>query len=91
MSELTVNDLYLDYGSGASANPILKGVSMELQRGEVVAGMRLSYRSGAASLLELLAAQRSADDAYVAYLQAQADAATATVQLELSIGRHPSL
>lgn len=58
---------------------------------KVLDGMRLSYRSGSASLLELLAAQRSADDAYVAYLQAQADAATAAVQLELSIGRRPSL
>nr|CAM32696.2 ABC-type spermidine/putrescine transport systems, ATPase component protein [Herbaspirillum seropedicae] len=37
MTELSVNDLHLDYGTGAHANPILKGVSMELQRGEVVA------------------------------------------------------
>ena len=37
MNVLTVNDLHLDYGHGATANPILKGVSMHLQRGEVVA------------------------------------------------------
>ncbi|MFT2520378.1 ABC transporter ATP-binding protein, partial [Escherichia coli] len=37
MTELSVNDLHLDYGTGASVNPILKGVSMQLQRGEVVA------------------------------------------------------
>ena len=37
MSELSVNNLHLDYGTGASANAILKGVSMDLQRGEVVA------------------------------------------------------
>jgi iron(III) transport system ATP-binding protein len=37
MSELSVNNLYLGYGSGASANAILRGVSMQLQRGEVVA------------------------------------------------------
>ena len=32
MAELTVSDLHLTYGD----NPILKGVSMELNRGEVV-------------------------------------------------------
>lgn len=58
---------------------------------KVLEGMRLSYRNGAASLLELLAAQRSADEVYLAYLQAQADLATATVQLQLSIGRKPAL
>lgn len=54
-------------------------------------GIRLSYRNGAASLLELLAAQRSADEAYLAYLQSEADMATATVQLQLAIGAAPSL
>ena len=37
MNELTVNELYLDYGTGAAANQILKGVSMHLKKGEVVA------------------------------------------------------
>lgn len=54
-------------------------------------GIRLSYRNGAASLLELLAAQRSADEAYLAYLQSEADMATATVQLQLAIGEQPAL
>ncbi|RSZ30187.1 MULTISPECIES: TolC family protein [unclassified Variovorax] len=58
---------------------------------KVLSGMRLSYRNGQASLLEFLAAQRSADDAYLAYLQAQADLVTATVQLQLSVGLHPAL
>jgi cobalt-zinc-cadmium efflux system outer membrane protein len=58
---------------------------------KVLDGMRLSYRNGAASLLELLNAQRSADDVYLAYLQAQADLANATVQLQLSLGRRPGL
>lgn len=58
---------------------------------KVLEGMRLSYRTGAASLLELLNAQRSADDAYLAYLQAQADLANATVQLQLSLAQRPSL
>ncbi|MCJ0765065.1 TolC family protein [Variovorax terrae] len=57
----------------------------------VLEGMRLSYRKGAASLLELLAAQRSADEAYLASLQAQADLASATVQLQLSLGQRPAL
>lgn len=58
---------------------------------KVLSGMRLSYRNGQASLLEFLAAQRSADDTYQAFLQAQADLATATVQLQLSVGLRPAL
>ncbi|UJB65662.1 TolC family protein [Acidovorax sp. YS12] len=65
------------------------GVLADAQK--VLEGMRLSYRHGAASLLELLVAQRSADDAYLAYLQARADLATATVQLQLSVGQRPAL
>lgn len=58
---------------------------------KVLEGIRLSYRHGAASLLELLAAQHSADEAYQDYLQAQADLATATVELQLSVGLRPAL
>ncbi len=58
---------------------------------KVLEGIRLSYRNGAASLLELLAAQRSADDAYLAFLQAQADWAASAVQLQLSLGLRPVL
>lgn len=54
-------------------------------------GIRLSYRHGQASLLELLQAQRSTDDAFQAYLQARADLAGATVQLQLSLGQRPVL
>ncbi len=58
---------------------------------KVLDGMRVSYRNGAASLLELLNAQRSADDAYLADLQSQADLASATVQLQLSLAQRPRL
>jgi hypothetical protein len=55
------------------------GVLQDAQK--VVDGMRLSYVKGNASLLEWLAAQHSADDAWQAYLQARADAAIASTQL----------
>ncbi len=57
----------------------------------VLDGMRKSYRMGAATLLELLNAQRTADDVYLTYLQALADLANATVKLQLSVGMRPDL
>ncbi|WP_338679680.1 TolC family protein [Janthinobacterium sp. TB1-E2] len=65
------------------------GVLVDAQK--VVDGMRLSYVKGNASLLEWLAAQRSADEAYQGYVQARADAAIASTQLQLAIGQRPSL
>ena len=65
------------------------GVLLDAQK--VVDGMRLSYFSGNASLLEWLAAQRSADEAYQGYVQARADAAIASTQLQLAIGQRPRL
>ena len=56
----------------------------------VVEGLRTSYRQGAASLLELLSAQRAADETELAYLQARSDLAGATVRLQLSLGRAPA-
>jgi cobalt-zinc-cadmium efflux system outer membrane protein len=58
---------------------------------KVLEGVRTSYKKGAASLLELLNAQRTADDIYLGYLQALANLANTTVKLQQSVGMRPSL
>lgn len=58
---------------------------------QVLDGTRTSYRKGAASLLELLNAQRTADEVYLAYLQAVADGANARLRLQQSAGQRLEL
>lgn len=84
-AQIDVRRLYAQYRA-AQANEQRYRDSVLTQSDKVVEGMRLSYKKGAASLLELLTAQRSADEVYQAYLQAKADLATATVQLQLAAG-----
>lgn len=57
----------------------------------VLNGMRISYRKGAASLLELLNAQRTADDVYAGYIDAQYAYGQALISLQTSVGLRPRL
>ena len=57
----------------------------------VLEAARFSYRKGASSLLELLNAQRTADQIALDHLQALADLANATVRLQINAGLRPQL
>lgn len=77
---------------GASAGNVQTYTEHVLDDAEhVLDGTRISYRKGAASLLELLNAQRTADEVHLAYLQALADRANARVRLQQSMGQRPEL
>jgi cobalt-zinc-cadmium efflux system outer membrane protein len=75
----------------ALANEQRYRASVLVNADKVADGMRLAYRKGAASLLELLSSRRAADEAHLAYLQAVADLTTATVQLQLAAGMSPEI
>jgi len=51
---------------------------------KVLAAKRFSYQRGQTTLLDLLAAQRSANEVYLAYYDALSDAAKALIELERS-------
>lgn len=89
----TEADVHVNYLRFVAARDTVRRYreSLNVDSAKLLDGIRLSYRTGAASLLAVLAAQRSADDAYLAYLQAQADLAAATVSLQLSIRQRPAL
>jgi len=89
-AETEVRATYAHYQAAAqNARDYAERVLAESER--VLEGIRFSYRKGSASLLELLDAQRTADDVYLGYLQALADLENATVKLQLSAGIRPSL
>jgi len=55
----------------------------------VLDGMLLSWKNGAASLLELMSAQHDMDEAVLEALNAQTELARAIIQLQLSSGQRP--
>jgi cobalt-zinc-cadmium efflux system outer membrane protein len=89
-TETDVGAIYLQYQAAAlNVQSYLDQVLPDADR--VLEGILTSYRKGAASLLELLNAKRTADDVYLSYLQALADLANSTVNLQLSAGLRPDL
>lgn len=62
-----------------------------LESERVLEAARVSYRKGASSLLELLNAQRTADQIALDHMQAQADLANAAVRLQINAGLRPQL
>jgi cobalt-zinc-cadmium efflux system outer membrane protein len=80
---------HVQFAAAVSAQTYGGPVVAEAQ--QVLEGARTSHPEGAASLLEVLNAQRSPDDVYVANMQALTDGANTTVALQLSIGAPPVL
>ena len=89
-AETEVRQAYVQF-SATSLNVQTYGGRVVAEAQHVLEGTRTSYRKGATSLLELLNAQRSADDVYLSYVQALADRANATVKLQLGTGERPEL
>ncbi|WP_394778798.1 TolC family protein [Undibacterium sp.] len=81
------------YGQYAAATQNLQSYRQNVlaDTDSMLAGVRLSYRKGSASLLDLLNAQRTADDVYLAYLQALSNWANASVKLQQSTGQYPEI
>lgn len=89
-AETDVRVAHAQYGASAgNLQAYTEHVLVDAQ--QVLDGTRTSYRKGAASLLELLNALRTADEVYLAYLQAVADSANARVRLQQSAGQRLEL
>lgn len=88
-AQIDVQASHSQYRAAALNVQSAAGVLQDADR--VLEGMRLSYRKGASSLLELLNAQLRADDVYLGYLQAVPDLAIATSKLQLGAGARPTL
>lgn len=89
-AETDVRVAHAQYGASADNLLTYTGHVLDDAR-RVLDGTRTSYRKGAASLLELLSAQKTADEVQLAYLQAVADRANAQVRLQQSVGQPPKL
>ncbi|MFZ6638334.1 TolC family protein [Undibacterium sp. TC4M20W] len=82
-AETEVRGSYLQYQAALQNIKNYKEHVLE-DSDRLLQSVRTSYRKGAASMLELLNAQRNADEIYQAYLQAEATLAMARIKLQQS-------
>ncbi|MFZ6654440.1 TolC family protein [Undibacterium sp. TJN19] len=83
-AEIDVRNTYMQYQAARQNLSNYKEYVLDDSE-RLLQGVRTSYRKGSASMLELLNAQRNADEIFLAYLQAEANAANAKIKLQQSI------